>query len=162
MMKTFLAMGGWSRVQPGLTRQQVVAQLGWPQTWMFSNTERGAKQRGEPQPGWVWSPLLRYGAVEFHFGVDPNDICWMIFCDDLDRISTPFHPNWLSEGMLLRDVCGYLDEAGLRWERRPFRPDPDQIRLILDSGVHLGFSKNQDFFHGPGRGHRLFCVERQI
>ena len=162
-LPALLRDGGWGDLQPGITRQQLVERLGPPGDWMVSDTEHRARQRGAPVPGWTVSAILRYGgSMEFHFPEDDRaGRCWMVFCDDLDSLTAPFSSAWLHEGMTLAAACARLDREGLAWRQAPFRPDPQQLRLIVGSGVRIGLSADGSFFDGPDSGaHRVFCVER--
>lgn len=170
-LHALLRDGHWGALRVGMSRQELVAALGVPARWLRSDAEVAALRRGLPVAGWMLSPILHYGGMEFHFPEDPAGRCWMIFTDDLPalhlRHQNPrppderlhISPGWLAEGLEEAAVCAHLSAAGLSCTRAPFPPAPSQLRLCLASGVRLGLASDDDLFEAPGHGPRLFCVE---
>jgi hypothetical protein len=129
----FLRTGWFGPLRAGVTRAQIRAALGDPEAWLSEPVEDAG----------VWA----YGAVEFHFGGDPPDRAWMIFCDNFSR-EWPRRSHvlevdtWiLRDDLTLEAARAALNGHGIAFEEWTDARGPDARMLTVASGVQLHFHR---------------------
>jgi len=106
--------------------------------------------------------IMKYGDVEFHF--QPDTGLWLIH---IDRFSGPgrvpvggggcqIGPGVIKAGMPRAGLEGELERAALPYVLE-LRPELDQERLVLASGVKLGFEIDPD--QPRGLAFVFFCQD---
>jgi hypothetical protein len=164
-LEALLRNGHWGALRLGITRQGLAGQLGPPESWDATDTERDAQARGVPVAGWALSQVLKFGLIEFHFPEDLAGRCIRIFCDDFEALGQPqtgslrVDPWGMPEGATQPAIAARLQGEGMAPTVEPFPWDPQQSRLLLPSGAALGFTTDPSYF-APGTTQgagRLFC-----
>jgi hypothetical protein len=138
-LQDFLGCGRFGFISLGVDRRAIENTFGQPE-----NVEADSvKRRRAPD-------ILKYGDVEFHFQSDDAGL-WLIH---IDRFSGPagvpvgwggcqIDPWVIKEGILRAEFERELERAGLPYILE-LKPKIDQERLVLPSGVKLGFEIDQD------------------
>ncbi len=145
----FLGSGRFGLISLGVDRRAIENTFGQPQDVDADSVKR----RCAPA-------IMKYGDVEFHF--QPDTGLWLIH---IDRFSGPggvpvgwggcqIDPWVIKEGMPRAGLERALERAALRYVLE-LRPEFDQERLGLPSGVKVGFTTNLD--EPQGLAFVFFC-----
>jgi len=138
-LRDFLGCGRFGLISLGVDRRAIENTFGEPE----AVDGESVKRRRAPA-------IMKYGDVEFHFQPDDNGL-WLIH---IDRFSGPggvpvgwggcqIDPWVIKEGVLRAELERELERAALPYVLE-LRPEIYQERLVLTSGVKLGFEIDQD------------------
>jgi hypothetical protein len=145
----FLGSGRFGLISLGVDRRAIENTFGQPEDVDADSVKR----RRAPA-------IMKYGDVEFHF--QPDTGLWLI---QIDRFSGPggvpvgwggcqIDPWVIKEGMPRAGLERELERAALRYVLE-LRPEFGQERLVLPSGVKVGFTIDPD--EPQGLAFVFFC-----
>jgi tetratricopeptide (TPR) repeat protein len=141
-LKDFIHTGGLGPIHLGMTRQEVLAILGEPESW-------GGSYPGiELPPGQVSAPIWLYGAIELYFGHVQHRL-YMIFTDHMDAVGKSGYAirldGWLFEKYPLdvKRMRTALFEEGIAFtevDRNGFFGE-----LVLENDVEIAYEYDEEY-----------------
>jgi hypothetical protein len=141
-LRDFFACGRFGFISLGVDHRAIENAFGPPED---ADTDSVRRRRAPA--------IMKYGDVEFH--LLPDKGLWLVH---IDRFSGPgripigwegcqIDPWVIKEGMSRGELEQELERAALAYVLKP-RPELHQERLVLSSGVQIGFALNEDEPHG--------------
>jgi len=142
-LRDFLGCGRFGFISLGVDHRAIENTFGQPE----NGDADSVKRRRAPA-------IMKYGDVEFHVEPDTG-LTWLIH---IDRFSGPgrvpvgwggcqIDPWVIKEGMPRAEFEQELERAALPYVLE-LKPKIDQERLVLPSGVEVGFTIDKDEPHG--------------